>query len=92
MPGNGVLIDGIMTLLQMMLLIIKAVLLPILKVVRMDLTASYVAAVGTATRTTALWAYGTSTVLTTGSTFLASGWLVGLEFTYFAGKVEQRRA
>ena len=92
MSGNGVLMGMMITLHQTMVFMSKAVLLPILKVVRMDLTASYVAAVGTATRTTALWAYGTSTVLTTGSTFLASGWLVGLEFTYFAGKVEQRRA
>ena len=54
MSGNCVLMDGIMTLLQMMLLICKVVLLLILKVPRLGLSVLGAAAAGTATRAAAL--------------------------------------
>ena len=67
-------------------------LLPILKVPHQALSVLSAAAAGTAARTTALQAYGTTTVLPTGTTILASAWLVCLRFTHFAGEVEQLRA
>ena len=87
MSGNGVLIGIIMTLHQTMVLMCKAVLLPILRVPRQALTVFYAAAAGTTTRRAALWAPGVTATLATGATFLASAWLAGLEFTHFAGEV-----
>jgi len=54
MSGNGVLIGMIITLHQTIVLMSKAVLLPILKVPRQALTASGAAAVGAAARAAAL--------------------------------------
>ena len=54
MSGNGVLIGIIITLHQTMLLMSKAVLLPILRVPRQAITASDAAAVGAAARAAAL--------------------------------------
>ena len=79
MSGNGVLIGIIITLHQTIVLMCKAVLLPILRVPRQALTASVAAAVSSTTRASALWADGASAVLTTGSAIVASAWLGGLE-------------
>ena len=92
MSRNGVLIGMMITLHQTIVLMCKAILLPILKVPRRVLTASSVAAVGSAARTTALLACGASTVLASGAAMLASAWLGALEFTHFGGEVEQLRA
>ena len=79
MFGNGVL-TGIMAILhQTIPLISKVGLLSTLKVPHRVLTAAYVAAVGTTTCTSALWAIGTTAALTTGTSILASAWLGGLE-------------
>ena len=82
MSGTGVLIGIIVTLRQTIVLMCKAVLLPILKVPRQVLTVFCAAAAGAGTRATALWATGAATVLTSGTSVLASGWLGALEFTH----------
>ena len=87
MSGNGVLIGIMMTLHQTMLLISKAVLLPILRVLRQALTVFCAAAAGAMARGTVSSVYGSATAPTTGTKMLASAWLVCPKFTHFAYEV-----
>ena len=77
MSGNGVLISMIITLHQTIVLMSKAVLLPILKVLLPVLSASFVAAVaGTTTRAPASSVFGATTPPPLATALLASAWLV----------------
>ena len=85
MFGNGVLIGIIITLHQTIVLMCKAVLLPILKVLRQALTVLGAAAAGAATWSSALWASGAAAVLAAGTAMLASGWLAGPRVQWIMG-------